>query len=122
MKKRIAFVLLASLILLSACNAGSNSLANVETPDGDLAGFWLGLWHGFIVLFTFIVSLFNNNVGIYEAHNTGGWYNFGFLMAVMMFWSGSQGGTKKAYSKKKIEVTVTDEVDPDEEIDEEPDE
>lgn len=112
MKQRIVSVLLAGLILFSACTAGHNSLANVETADGAVAGFWLGLWHGFIVMFTFIASLFKDNVGIYEAHNNGGWYDFGFLMGVMMFFSGSQGGGKKAYSRKKAEVSVTTNDDP----------
>ena len=103
MKKLIALGLLAGLFVFSACTAGSNSLANVETTAGDVAGFWLGLWHGFIVLFTFIASLFKDNVGVYEVHNNGGWYNFGFLMGMMMFFSGSQGGGQKAYWKKKCE-------------------
>ncbi len=108
MKNGTALLLIAGLLLFGACTAGHNSLANLETADGDLAGFWLGLWHGFIVLFSFIASLFKENVGIYEAHNTGGWYDFGFLMGVMMFFGGSQGGGQKAYSRRKKEVTVTD--------------
>ena len=106
MNLRIAYILLASLILISACTAGHNSLANIEAIDGNVAGFWLGLWHGFIVLFSFIASLFKDNVGIYEAHNSGGWYDFGFLMGVMMFFGGSQGSGKKAYSRKKKEAVA----------------
>ena len=47
---------------------------------------------GFIVLFTFIISLFNDNVAVYDVHNSGGWYNFGFLLGVMFFFGGSGGG------------------------------
>jgi hypothetical protein len=64
----------------SLCVAGPNSkysVANVEA-----AGFWAGLWHGLILPITFIVSLFNNNVGIYEVNNNGGWYNFGFILGI----------------------------------------
>lgn len=107
MKNGTALLLIAGLLLFSACTAGHNSLANLEAADGNVAGFWLGLWHGFIVLFSFIASLFKENVGIYEVHNSGGWYDFGFLMGVMMFFGGSQGGGKKACSRRKIEVTVT---------------
>jgi hypothetical protein len=28
----------------------------------------------------FLVSLFNPGVGIYETHNNGAWYNFGFVL------------------------------------------
>jgi hypothetical protein len=62
---------------------------------GDPAGFWLGLWHGFIVLFTFIVSLFKDGVGIYESNNSGSLYNLGFLLGIMIFFGGSGGGACK---------------------------
>ncbi|HEY3544911.1 MAG TPA: hypothetical protein VGK17_02325, partial [Propionicimonas sp.] len=44
---------------------------------------------GFISPITFIVSLFNHDVGIYEVHNNGGWYNFGFVAGASMFFGGS---------------------------------
>ncbi len=53
------------------------------------AGFWAGLWHGFIVGFTFLVSLVTTDVRIYEAHNNGRWYDFGFLLGVGLAWGGS---------------------------------
>jgi len=53
-----------------------------------VAGFWLGLWQGFISPITFVVSLFNDDVGIYEIHNNGGWYDFGFLFGAMVIFSG----------------------------------
>jgi len=42
-----------------------------------------------IAPFAFIVSLFNSNVNIYEVHNRGGFYNFGFLMGVAIFFGGA---------------------------------
>lgn len=84
---------LAILVLVVALLAGCAPVANPQTGTGpDPAGFWLGLWHGFTVLFTFIVSLFNDDVGIYEVNNNGGWYNFGYVLGVMMFWGGGGGG------------------------------
>ena len=68
--------------------------------QGAVAGFWLGLWHGFIALFSFIISLFKENVGVYEAHNIGGWYNVGFILGVMIFFGGSKEGGKRAYSQR----------------------
>lgn len=66
--------------------AGRNSV--YQQPSAEPAGFWIGLWHGIIMPFTFIVSLFNPDVGIYESNNNGGWYNFGFVIGA----SGTSGG------------------------------
>jgi hypothetical protein len=59
------------------------------------AGFLYGLWHGFIILITFIISLFKDGVQIYEWHNTGGWYDFGYLLGVMMFFGGSGRSSRR---------------------------
>ena len=50
------------------------------------------LWQGFIAPITFLVSLFNDSVGIYEVHNNGGWYDFGFLIGVSIFFSAPAAG------------------------------
>ena len=99
MKKTILIVSMLVLVLsLSACAAGPNKLAHKESPGGELAGFWQGLWHGFISPFTFIISLFNNNINIYEVYNNGGWYNFGFMFGVSMIFG---GGGSRACRKRK---------------------
>jgi hypothetical protein len=72
-------LLLIACCLLCGCVASQNVLKDSPTPDGSVAGFWLGLWHGMILPVTFIVSLFRDGVNVYEVHNNGGWYNFGFL-------------------------------------------
>ena len=77
------------VVLVASCAAGPNAAAGHGPND---AGFWLGLWQGFIAPITFLVSLFNHSVGIYEVHNNGGWYNFGFLIGVSIFFSGSGAG------------------------------
>jgi len=77
-----------AVVLLSACAASANEAAS----QANDAGFWLGLWHGFIAPIAFIVSLFNDSVGIYEVDNTGGWYDFGFLLGVSAFFSGGGAG------------------------------
>jgi hypothetical protein len=79
-------------VVLSGCAPSANPAAG---RGSNLAGFWKGLWQGFILLFTFIISLFNHNVGIYEVRNNGGWYNFGYLLGVMTFWGGGGGGAAK---------------------------
>lgn len=91
MQARVALILcmLLALVLAAGCTPSSNPVAG---PDDDAAGFWKGIWHGFILLFTLVISLFNENVGVYEIQNTGRLYDLGFLLGVMMFFGGSCGG------------------------------
>jgi hypothetical protein len=98
MRKAILFflgiVLLLAVCSLVGCAAGPNYLKDVPNGDGSVAGFWLGLWHGMILPFSFIVSLFSEKVSIYEVHNNGGWYNFGFLLGLLMVLGGGDAATR----------------------------
>jgi gas vesicle protein len=86
--------MLIGLLLISGCAPGNERF--VEGP----AGFWAGLWHGFIVLFTFIISLFSDSVQIYESSNTGGWYDLGFLLGACAFFSNGARQSRKARHRK----------------------
>lgn len=86
-------VLVLAAALLASCAPGPNS-AVVSDGEG-VAGFWQGLWHGFIALFTFVISLFNHKVSMYEVNNNGAWYNFGYLVGVMVFWGGGGRGAAR---------------------------
>lgn len=82
--KRYLPALIIVLFLMTSCAAGDERFVL------DPAGFWAGLWHGFISLVTFIISLFNdNNVTIYEVSNSGWPYNLGFIIGASMFYGGS---------------------------------
>jgi hypothetical protein len=83
------------ILLLSGCAAGPNAMLDAEDPEGEVAGFWLGLWHGSISFITFIISLFSDNVNVYEIHNNGGWYNFGFILGIMIAYGGSGRGSRR---------------------------
>jgi hypothetical protein len=50
---------------------GPNPMEDLENEEGKIAGFWQGLWHGSIVPITFLISLFKEDVGVYESHNNG---------------------------------------------------
>ena len=79
-------------LVLAACAPGANDVA--AGGGQELAGFWPGLWHGIITPVTFVISLFNDNVNIYEVHNNGNWYNFGFVLGLSaVFGSGSRAST-----------------------------
>ncbi len=100
MKKTILICILLSItLLLSACFAGPNQLRNTPDEDGEVAGFWRGIWHGLISPITFVISLFNKSVYVFEVHNNGGWYTFGFLLGASMTFGGSGSGA--AYSRRK---------------------
>ncbi|MDD5529361.1 MAG: hypothetical protein PHX21_04950 [bacterium] len=74
--------------------AGPNS--QYKLPGAKPAGFWAGLWHGIIIAITYIISLFNSNVRIYEINNTGRGYDFGFMIGV----SGIIGGGIKWFLRR----------------------
>lgn len=82
----VLVALVAACLLLAGCAAGPNTVATVSAVH--LAGFWEGLWQGLISPITFLVSLFNDHVNIYEVHNNGNWYNFGFMIGVSATFSG----------------------------------
>ncbi len=87
--RKILFALFAALMLLVSCAPGN------ERFDVDPAGFWMGLWHGFIIVISFIVSLFNNTVEIYEVNNNGFWYNLGFIIGVAIFFGGGGHSSRR---------------------------
>lgn len=66
--------------------------------DLSPAGFLAGLWHGLILGISFIISLFNPEVGIYEAHNNGAWYNLGFMIGLNCSVSGGVSRLSKAHT------------------------
>lgn len=97
MKTTICLLLLVAVLalFLASCAAGPNGLEKTPDRDGKTAGFWKGLWHGLIAPITFIISIFSDHVRLYEVHNNGGWYNFGFVLGAGLFLSGGILGKKK---------------------------
>ena len=87
-KQTLAILMLAMISLfLLGCAPGPNVNLNTSGVDGNVAGFWRGLWHGCICPITFVISLFSDSVSFYEVHNNGGWYDFGFLLGVGMIFA-----------------------------------
>ena len=89
--KVFAFLLVCvGAVLLASC---------AKQPPGSLSssppGFFSGLLHGFLILFTFIVSLFTD-YRIYAYPNSGGWYDFGYLIGAMMFLGGGGAGARQS--------------------------
>ena len=76
---KLLSVLIITLLLFTSC-------ADTQTINECLVdhvyGFWGGLWHGMIAPFSFIGSLFSDNIALYAMNNNGGWYDFGFILGI----------------------------------------
>jgi hypothetical protein len=90
--KSVTILLILCGLLLTTCTAGPNELTGRPSQEGEVAGFWLGLWHGFISPVTFLISLFSDTVFVFEVHNNGNWYVFGFLLGASIIFGGGGGG------------------------------
>jgi hypothetical protein len=80
----------------TACAAGANPEAGTTLNDAASAGFVLGVWHGLIAPITFIISLFSEQIGIYEVHNNGAWYDGGFVLGLGFLVGGGSSGVRAA--------------------------
>lgn len=78
------------ILLLSGC---ADAVSISQNPD---IGFWYGFWHGIILPFAWLCSLFDNSIAIYAVHNNGGWYNFGFALGI-----GALGSSSHSHRKSK---------------------
>jgi hypothetical protein len=99
-------------LAISGCAAG-DEMFTADAP----AGFWAGLWHGMISVITLVIGIFSDNVGVYESNNTGGWYDFGFLLGVLCIWGSGHKTYDRTWKKprrdkeweeigKKVEVKM----------------
>ena len=95
-QRYMILALIPLVLLLSSCTAGDPQFTE-QTP----AGFWWGIWHGIISVVALVVHVFNENVAVYEVHNTGGWYDFGFLLGVICIWSGGSHVNCKSAERKQ---------------------
>ena len=89
-----------SLLLIVMFISSCADVVNVQDCMNVVkVGFWKGLWHGMIVPFSFIFSLFDDNVAIYAINNNGHWYDLGFALGVGAFAGGSSSGVKVVRSR-----------------------
>lgn len=66
-------------------------------PEGyehNESGFFSGLWHGFIIVFSLIGKLFGADIGIYAEHNTGFTYWLGFIIGIGGFGGGGSAARR----------------------------
>jgi hypothetical protein len=82
-KTILIIVALLATMLLASCIPGDGK-NTVEKP----AGFFTGIWHGWVAPISLIIGIFDKNIRIYESHNTGWWYDLGFYMAIVSGFGG----------------------------------
>ncbi|MGH6987949.1 MAG: hypothetical protein ACRED9_14070 [Caulobacteraceae bacterium] len=81
---------LGLLLALSACVAGSAESAHTATTGGDVAVFFLGLWHGIIAPIMLIIEVINRiwphtlpwSVRFYEVKAARVVYDVGFYIGL----------------------------------------
>jgi len=71
------------LFLFAGCVPGGERFG-AENP----AGFFWGVWHGWIAPFSLIMSFLNDERSIYEVYNTGFFYDLGFYIAIISGFGG----------------------------------
>ncbi len=101
-RKKIVFalIIISLVLIIVSCTAGPNGSVKIPNDDEYLAGFFRGIWHGMILFVTFIISLFNDNVAVYEVHNVGALYDLGYLLGVSIAFGGSGRAGKKSRKNK----------------------
>ena len=87
MKRTKIVLVLIALVLFKWCD----DVAMDECLTPDPYGFWSGLWHGWIAFFSFIGSLFSDDIAMYAVNNNGAWYDFGFWLGIGSIGAGSRG-------------------------------
>jgi len=87
----VLILLIATIVVtMAACMPGEGNFT-IE----HRAGFFFGIWHGWIAPISLIFSLFDPAVRIYEVSNTGFWYDFGFYIAIISGFGGLSLSRKK---------------------------
>ena len=87
--KRLPLIALP-LVLLTACAVQTSMVTQPGAP-----GFWLGLWHGFIFPFSFIIGLFKPDVAVYAVPNNGTWYDFGYFIGIVFIGVGARSSKRR---------------------------
>ncbi len=95
----VAAAILLVVITVSGCFPGTNAYSPFER-----AGFFAGVWHGWIAPLSLIVGIFNHDVRIYEPFNSGWWYDFGYYIAVIAGFGGLQLTRKRRKQIKGTEM------------------
>ena len=93
MKKKVISVgilLVVVMAILTGCVPGDGTYTYTSP-----AGFFWGIWHGWIAPISLVWGFFDNKIRIYETLNTGWKYDFGFYIAIISGFGGLRLFRKK---------------------------
>lgn len=85
-KRKYALLVVAGFLFTSCAEVDPFIQTCVVTMD---YGFLSGLWHGLIIPFSWIGTLFNDSIVIYASH-TSEWYDFGFVIGLIILGSSTR--------------------------------
>ena len=91
MTRARVLVLVTVALTLAACVA--KQPASVVDPAAP--GFLEGVWHGFIFPVAWIVSLFTDDISVYQVPNNGGWYDFGYFIGICFLGVGARSSKRQ---------------------------
>lgn len=98
MKRRLAmktFVMVALIcviiLVFTGCVPGDG-----KNTKSHPAGFFWGVWHGWLAPVSLVIGIFNKSISIYEVNNTGWWYDLGFYMAIISGFGGLSLARRKS--------------------------
>jgi len=96
-KKLLILTAIAALMLaaLTGCVPGDGTYTAAKP-----AGFFWGIWHGWISPVSLVIGLFDRNIRVYEAANSGWWYDFGFYISIIGGFGGLSLFRRKSSGRK----------------------
>ncbi len=86
----LAVLIMFVVLVFTSCLAGGGHYNPIKP-----AGFFTGIWHGWIAPVSLILGLFNESIRIYEPFNMGWAYDFGFYISIISGFGGIQFFRKK---------------------------
>ncbi|MBS4537502.1 hypothetical protein GOQ27_03455 [Clostridium sp. D2Q-11] len=93
MKKKITLLFIIgifTIFITTGCLPGDGTYTS-----SDPAGFFWGIWHGWLAPISLIIGFIKDNIRIYEVNNTGWWYDLGFYIAIISGFGGISFFRKK---------------------------
>ncbi len=92
----VGIIFISMIVILTGCLPGDGT-----NSEGNPAGFFWGIWHGWLAPISLIIGFFKQHIQIYEKFNTGWWYDFGFYIAIISGFGGISLSRNKARKKDK---------------------
>ncbi|NLN40401.1 MAG: hypothetical protein GX160_00105 [Clostridiales bacterium] len=74
----ISLLIVFMVMILAGCVPGDGR--NTEQRP---AGFFWGIWHGWMAPISLIIGIFDSKIRIYEVYNNGWTYDFGYYIAII---------------------------------------